>query len=390
MKLTEMNLPKTMKEFRSSAVGTIGTLTKITCLAKEPPTIASTFAAADYTNALVTVPTVSLDDYKAAQFWSQFQNWATVDVEFDEDPEVYVLGEVNGNSWAPNVGVKMETEDNKTFTLHVNSGQNDGYSYFSFSTRLAANADDWDAIADYRFGAVSEGDFLVTRELIGQSLSLTNENYQAFKLPAGEFDLTLNLEDMTLVIDGEIPEEPTDVYVMGEVNGNSWAANVGVKMDQGEDGLYRLEIEADGCSGGYNYFSFTTRLGEYDMDWESIHPYRFGAVSEGDFWITEDLIGQTITLAADGQGEALRIDPGKWNLVVDRENRTLVVTKVESLRGDLNGDGMVDVTDVSLLIDEVLGKNPVLAEGANPDLNGDGMVDVTDVSILIDIVLGKI
>lgn len=93
VKLTEMNLPKTMREFRSSAVGTIGTLTKITCLAKEPPTIASTFATDDYTNALVTVPTISLADYQAAQYWEQFQNWATVDVDFDDE----VTGDLNGD-----------------------------------------------------------------------------------------------------------------------------------------------------------------------------------------------------------------------------------------------------------------------------------------------------
>ena len=58
-------------------------------------------------------------------------------------------------------------------------------------------------------------------------------------------------------------------------------------------------------------------------------------------------------------------------------------------RGDLNGDDNVDVTDVSLLIDMVLGKNPTLAAGAEPNLNGDDNIDVTDVSLLIDIVLGK-
>ena len=57
--------------------------------------------------------------------------------------------------------------------------------------------------------------------------------------------------------------------------------------------------------------------------------------------------------------------------------------------GDLNGDGMVDVTDVSQLINVVLGKTVELAEGAVCDLNSDGNVDVTDVSLLIDIVLGK-
>ena len=61
----------------------------------------------------------------------------------------------------------------------------------------------------------------------------------------------------------------------------------------------------------------------------------------------------------------------------------------DSVTGDLNGDGQVDVTDVSLLIDVVLGKTVELADGAVTDLNGDGTIDVTDVSLLIDIVLGK-
>ena len=58
-------------------------------------------------------------------------------------------------------------------------------------------------------------------------------------------------------------------------------------------------------------------------------------------------------------------------------------------RGDLNGDEKVDVTDVSLLIDVVLGKETSLAEGAEPDLNNDTNIDVTDISLLIDIVLGQ-
>ena len=64
-------------------------------------------------------------------------------------------------------------------------------------------------------------------------------------------------------------------------------------------------------------------------------------------------------------------------------------TVITLKRGDLNGDDVVDVTDVSIMIDLVLGKTVTLAEGAQPDLDGNNEVDVTDVSILIDIVLGK-
>ena len=56
------------------------------------------------------------------------------------------------------------------------------------------------------------------------------------------------------------------------------------------------------------------------------------------------------------------------------------------LRGDLSGDNQVDVTDVSIAIDIVLGKANI---NTAADLDGNGGVDVTDVSMLIDIVLGK-
>ena len=58
-----------------------------------------------------------------------------------------------------------------------------------------------------------------------------------------------------------------------------------------------------------------------------------------------------------------------------------------NLCGDLTGDTQIDVSDVNMIIDMVLGKaEPNQATG---DLNNDGAIDVTDVSILIDFVLGK-
>lgn len=57
-----------------------------------------------------------------------------------------------------------------------------------------------------------------------------------------------------------------------------------------------------------------------------------------------------------------------------------------ALKGDVNGDGVVDVADVSALIDIVL--NSDASASAVADINEDGTVDVADVSALISIVLG--
>ena len=57
-----------------------------------------------------------------------------------------------------------------------------------------------------------------------------------------------------------------------------------------------------------------------------------------------------------------------------------------SIPGDVNGDGKVNVSDVSALINMILGVTPMdLAAG---DVNGDGRVNVSDVSALINIILG--
>ena len=62
------------------------------------------------------------------------------------------------------------------------------------------------------------------------------------------------------------------------------------------------------------------------------------------------------------------------------------------VEGDLNGDGIVDIDDVNVLINIILEKplTVEIPENQDPDMNGDGVVDVDDVNQIINIVLGKV
>ena len=55
------------------------------------------------------------------------------------------------------------------------------------------------------------------------------------------------------------------------------------------------------------------------------------------------------------------------------------------LRGDVNGDGEVDVLDITALIDVIMN------DGVNPraDVNEDGEINVMDITALIDIIMNS-
>ena len=116
---------------------------------------------------------------------------------------LYVLGNINGNVFAPDAGMPMYTGDGKAYdaVVHVtNSG--DGYGYFGFTCKLASQGDQagWDEInsGGWRFGANSNGDFVFLDEHFGQTLELTTRDNksESFKIPAGYYRLHVTGDDI--------------------------------------------------------------------------------------------------------------------------------------------------------------------------------------------------
>ena len=291
-----------------------------------------------------------------------------------EETKVYILGNVAG-AWDPAMGQEMTTEDGVNFTATLNAIDNgDGNSYFSFTTKLGT----WDEIAAYRFGAVSEGDYWVTAENISDTINLVYGG-QSIRIPAGEYTLNLNLESMKLFIGGEIvvPVDTAQVFILGNVAG-AWDPTMGQEMTTEDGVIYTANLNAIDNGDGHAYFSFTKKLGT----WDEIAGYRFGAVSEGDYWVEN----ACDTIALVNNGQSIRVDVGEYDLTVNLNEMTLVINKIEhTTTGDVNGDGEVDVRDITALIDVIMNS------GTNPlaDVNGDNDIDVRDITALIDIIMNN-
>ncbi|MBR5639231.1 MAG: chitobiase/beta-hexosaminidase C-terminal domain-containing protein [Muribaculaceae bacterium] len=122
-----------------------------------------------------------------------------VNATLDGQVDVYVLGQVNGNNFAPDEGVKMTTEDGKIYTATVTvPDTEDGYSFFAFTHKLG----DWNTANYYRFMAQSNGNFLVNGATMNVELNMAYNGDNSMQIPVGEYTLTVDLENMKLTIAG--------------------------------------------------------------------------------------------------------------------------------------------------------------------------------------------
>ena len=91
-----------------------------------------------------------------------------------------------------------------------------------------------------------------------------------------------------------------------------------------------------------------------------------------------------------GQGTAYdenHVDAEYAHIDGGTSNPGYFTAKNASKRGDINGDGVVNVADVTALIQIILNSTPV--DHAVADLNNDNNVNVADVTALIQIILNQ-
>ena len=80
-----------------------------------------------------------------------------------------------------------------------------------------------------------------------------------------------------------------------------------------------------------------------------------------------------------------------------KEFNAFVVTSIPGVApvyGDLNGDGIVDMEDLNMLVDWILGRISMPPAGSDAfiraDVDGSGTVDTADLNLIVDYILGRI
>lgn len=135
---------------------------------------------------------------------------------------LYMLGTLSTGAWDPSAGALLTQTATKGVyegkAIELVNDANVAKAYFSFCTKLGANATDWDNVGT-RYGAGTDGETVTP----GTPATISVSTY-AFSTVAGKYDVKVSLVDNTVTITAVGGEEFTasNVYMIGTMVDGSW------------------------------------------------------------------------------------------------------------------------------------------------------------------------
>ena len=113
--------------------------------------------------------------------------------------------------------------------------------------------------------------------------------------------------------------------------------------------------------------------------------------------------GEEVELSTDGRHYALpRLDhdylitvqaevniTNEWGENYSRRSKETTIVIPSKPSGDINNDGLVNISDATVLIDYLLSKDASGINLVNADVNNDNILNISDVTDLIDMILSK-
>lgn len=178
--------------------------------------------------------------------------WTKTDVGGGgDDPEIdpsmpekfYVIGEINGKTWAPDDGVEMTKKDNLFYAhVTVKGGAQATEGFFSFAKSLSSkdgNNGGWDELnaSGNRFAPTVDTSLATLGQAKGFVACSDGNNAKAFSAPNGEYTIVVDWPDKTARL------EPYTWTGIDEIVSDEEAAPVyfnlqGQRVDNPEKGIY--------------------------------------------------------------------------------------------------------------------------------------------------------
>ena len=180
------------------------------------------------------------------------------------------------------------------------------------------------------------------------------------------------------------------IYMVGSGPFGNWDPAHGIEMTDEGNGIYTLTINI----GETVWFVFADKLTSDWNDFNANHRYGPDGNSSQDVHLFEIVKTQK---ANNNHAYKFQGANEEYTFTFNLNDLTFKVeTFVEPLgpdpfdftAGDINADGEVSISDVSLLIDILLGGSANYDVRQRADVNGDKEVTIADISQLIDLLLG--
>lgn len=153
-----------------------------------------------------------------------------------------------------------------------------------------------------------------------------------------------------------------------------WEAMIKTELNAGRPILY--SASDDNGAGGHAFI-----CDGYDK--EGMFHFNFGWYGTCDGWYVSTALNMT-----HRDGEELYFN-SSHQMLIGVEPPEGWEPPVHLLPGDINGDGKVDVTDVNIIVNIILGKDNESKYPGNANVDGQGGIDVSDVNMVVNIILGK-
>ena len=235
----------------------------------------------------------------------------------------------------------------------------------------------------------SQGIFRVTYDVTDgnffSNVSMSNTREKRWKPYRYENGSWVEIVDINYDVNRDGVIDPNDANSLVENKYDSWNDDIDA------DGDFNLDGHSDIVD--LNMLEMVLRTNPMNLD---VTPYKGlgdvdgnGKINSNDYYeihnraFWPEVYGWECTDSRDVNGDG-RCDFWDYMIVY-----FCVENGWKYIRGDINGDYKVDVSDVNAVINIMLGKTQASDFPGEPNVDGQGNVDVSDVNKIINIMLGK-